>query len=181
MEKFHGKKSISCTTCNSKFPTASQLDQHIQKTHTNDNAFTCKVCNRTCSSASYLKKHLLAHINAPIDSSTNIPATNPLPASSSTFNLPISLSNHPSTFYAINEMSAALSVDSKMPTSSVNAVDEQTSNNVKDIDKAVGKDIYQAIDPSIFRIQQVRSVGHPIVKTDRDFDQPLSVTKSQDS
>lgn len=163
MRMHKGEKPFSCNSCDRKFTTSGQLNQHIRM-HTGEQQFECKVCSKTCSSASYLKKHLLAHINAPIVTPAIEATLNASPKTSSKFPSSIpALSSNPSTFYAINEMSGA-TIDAKKQSPVVNKDrGDATPNN--------GKEIYQAIDPSIFRIQQVRSVGLPIIgQTDTHYD-----------
>lgn len=63
----------------------------------------------------------------------------------------------------------------------VDVDDREPSNATEEIDEVSGKHIYQAIDPSIFRIQQVRSVGHSMVTADTNFDQSKSDSKSTKS
>lgn len=157
----NGVKPFSCTSCQRAFTTSAQLKQHRRK-HTGEHPFECKVCNKSCSSAAYLEKHLLAHINAPIDNPSSATPGNQIspssaPAKSSKFSTAVS--SHPSTFFVINELSSATNDTANKPT-----------NTREENDESSGKHIYQAIDPTIFRIQQVRSVGRPKVKKDKHLD-----------
>lgn len=164
MRMHRGERPFPCNQCDRKFTTSGQLNQHIRK-HTGENPFECKVCNKSCSSASNLKTHLLAHINAPIE--TQSANTNSTQTSSGKFFASTALSSHPSTFFAINEMSEASAqrdTTNQLPVDIV--IDSEPSTTNDEIDEVSGENIYQAIDPSIFRIQKVRSVRHPIVKTD---------------
>ncbi|RZF44081.1 hypothetical protein LSTR_LSTR013136 [Laodelphax striatellus] len=57
----HPETPFTCTFCNYRFMSASGLARHRKRMHSNDNPFSCQLCEFSSSSSAQLKKHAQTH------------------------------------------------------------------------------------------------------------------------